>query len=374
MSTNQSRKTTKQVANTFGDHIKELRTRLFLVAGVFFVLSLIAYAIRDVLIEVVLSPIGHQKLIYLNPTGGFNFIFSVTMYAAAVVVMPFLLFQVYQFVKPTLPAKARRYSVPVFLVATVLMCSGVLFGYFVAVPSAIHFLNTFAGDYVEASLTADSYLNFFMAYVAGLGLLFQLPLILLFWNWISPIQKGGLLNSQRYVIAGAFIVAAMITPTPDAVNQAMVAGPIIVIYQLGVIAVFNMNRRARKAAKKQQVNTKDDARPVAKQSVVTAVQPVTRSSTAPRPVAATVVNKPKVKRFSDIQPSPSTHSVRRPRPQIQARARTIDSITPMAAAVKREHAATPTVAHRSHAKVRSVDGMSIPRRPGVPTYQRKSLT
>jgi len=137
-----------------------------------------------------------------------------------------------------------------------------------------------------------------MAYVAGLGLLFQLPLILLFWNWISPIQKGGLLNSQRYVIAGSFIVAAMITPTPDAVNQAMVAGPIIVIYQLGVIAVFNMNRRARKTAKKQQVKTKDDARPVAKQPVVTAIQPVTRSSTAAHPVAATVVTKPKVKRFS----------------------------------------------------------------------------
>ncbi|HRF28956.1 MAG TPA: twin-arginine translocase subunit TatC [Candidatus Saccharibacteria bacterium] len=374
MSTNQSRKTTKQVANTFGDHVKELRTRLFLVAGVFFVLSLIAYAIRDVLIEVVLSPIGHQKLIYLNPTGGFNFIFSVTMYAAAVVVMPFLLFQVYQFVKPTLPAKARRYSVPVFLVATVLMCSGVLFGYFVAVPSAIHFLNTFAGDYVEASLTADSYLNFFMAYVAGLGLLFQLPLILLFWNWISPIQKGGLLNSQRYVIAGSFIVAAMITPTPDAVNQAMVAGPIIVIYQLGVIAVFNMNRRARKTAKKQQVKTKDDARPVAKQPVVTAIQPVTRSSTAPHPVAATVVTKPKVKRFSDIQPSPSTQSVQRLRPQIHARARTIDSITPMAAAVKREHAVTPAHSVRPQGRVRSVDGMSMPRRPGVPTYQRKSLT
>jgi hypothetical protein len=123
------------------------------------------------------------------------------------------------------------------------MIAGVCFGYFVAVPAALHFLTTFAGSYVEANLTADSYLNFIMAYVAGLGLLFQLPLLLIFWNWISPLSGKKLLSTERFIILFAFIAAAMITPTPDPTNQAMVAVPIILIYQIGIIAVMIVNRR-----------------------------------------------------------------------------------------------------------------------------------
>ena len=276
------KKATTQAPKSFADHIGELRVRLAVVALIFLVASSIAYSFRELLVAIVLAPIGDQKLVYLTPAGGFSFIFQITMYAGAVVTAPALVYHLYRFVRPALPERASRYSLRVISAATLLMLSGVCFGYFVAVPAALHFLNEFAGNYVVSNLTADSYLSFVVAYVVGLGLLFQLPLLLVFWNWINPIPPGGLWNSQRFVIIGAFVAAAIITPTPDVLNQSMVALPIIAIYQLGAVAVFVSNRRTRRKQQKKGV-----AAPV-----TTSVLPVASQTAAPVAPAAPAVTKP----------------------------------------------------------------------------------
>ena len=245
----------------FADHISELRMRITWVVLVFIVTSAVAYNYRDFLVNLVLAPLGDQKLVYLTPAGGFSFIFQITMYAGAVVTAPLLIYHLYRFVVPALPTHAQRHSLKVVASAIVLMLAGVAFGYFVAVPAALHFLTTFAGTYVEASLTADSYLSFILAYVAGLGVLFQLPLLLVFWNWISPMGPKKLMSSERFVVVFAFIAAAIMTPTPDILNQSLIAVPIIGIYQLGVISVLVANharaRRDRKAIQKQPVVMKE---------------------------------------------------------------------------------------------------------------------
>jgi sec-independent protein translocase protein TatC len=232
---------------SFADHLTELRTRLAWVALVFIVASSLAYNVREQLVSIVLSPIGHQKLVYLTPAGGFSFIFQVSMYAGMLVTAPIAIYHIYRFVSPALPRHMNRLGIRMVLVSTALLVAGVSFGYFVAIPAALQFLTTFGGDFVTANLTADSYLSFVVAYLLGLGLLFQLPLLLVLWNWIQPFKPGGLLGTQRYVIVGSFIAAAMITPTPDALNQSLIALPIVAIYQLGVIAVFFMNKRPRRA-------------------------------------------------------------------------------------------------------------------------------
>ena len=129
------------------------------------------------------------------------------------------------------------------------MIGGISYGYFIAVPAALHFLMEFAGDAVTPNLTAESYLSFFLAYTGGLALLSLLPLLLIFWHWISPLTPGGLLKSERWIVVFAFVAAALVTPTPDVVNQAMIAGPVIGLYQLGVFAVLGAIGRSRKAAK-----------------------------------------------------------------------------------------------------------------------------
>jgi hypothetical protein len=157
-----------------------------------------------------------------------------------------LIQQLYGFVKPILPANMRRYSWRILLSSFILLVSGIAFGYFFAIPGALKFLYEFAGDYIQASLTADSYLSFVIAYTIGIGLVFQLPLFLFLIHWIKPFTPKGLLSSERWVIVLAFVVAAIITPTPDPLNQTIIALPIIVVYQLGVVAILIAIRKAKK--------------------------------------------------------------------------------------------------------------------------------
>lgn len=243
------------------DHVQELSRRFLLLISILLVTSSLVYVYRATIIPVILQPLtltfGDQKLMYLNPAGGFNFIFLVSIYAGLAAVAPFIIQQLYAFIRPTLPKAAQKLSAKLLLASFSLMIAGILFGYFIAVPGALKFLNEFAGEYVSAALTADSYLNFLIAYTLGLGLLFQIPFILIITHYIKPLTPTSLMKSERWAIVLIFIAAAIITPTPDPINLLVVALPILLIYQIGVISVlisiFKKKRRDRKmlAAKQQ---------------------------------------------------------------------------------------------------------------------------
>ena len=231
-------------------HLRELQWRLMIVAAAFIAGACLAYSYQDQLVSLLLAPLHGEKLVYLTPGGGFSFVFMITIYAGVALAFPVLLQQIYAFLKPVLPLHARRKSVIIALSSFVLLASGIVFGYLVAVPNALTFLYSFADKYVDASLTAESYLSFVTIYTIGIGIAFQVPLLLLLSNLIKPLKPGGMFKAERWVILGAFIVAAIITPTVDPVNQIIIAGPLIVVYQLGVIAVLCINARKKRDAKK----------------------------------------------------------------------------------------------------------------------------
>ncbi len=233
-------------------HLRELQWRLMIVAAAFIAGACLAYSYQDQLVNLLLAPLHGEKLVYLTPGGGFSFVFMITIYAGVALAFPVLLQQIYAFLKPVLPAQARRKSVIITLSSFVLLASGIIFGYLVAVPNALSFLYSFADKYVDASLTAESYLSFVTIYTIGIGIAFQVPLLLLLINLIKPLKPGGMFKAERWVILGAFIVAAIITPTVDPVNQIIIAGPLIAVYQLGVIAVLCINGRKKHHAKKTQ--------------------------------------------------------------------------------------------------------------------------
>ena len=271
---------------SIGDHLGELRRRLTWVVLTLIVMSALAYSVHDALVSFVLSPIGDQKLVYLTPGGGFTFIFQIILYAGLLLTAPVLVYHLYRFVAPALPESMRHMGLRVVFLSSVLMLAGAAFGYFVAVPAALQFLMAFAGDFVQANLTADSYLNFLVAYVIGLGILFQLPLFLVAWNWLNPLPPGGLLSSQRFVIVGAFIAAALLTPTPDVLNQSLLAIPVIAVYQIGVVAVYITNKKKRR-------------QPVQAQAPVVAAEPTVPAARHEQPVF-------------DIQALLGSHIERRP--------------------------------------------------------------
>ena len=245
---------------TFLEHIYELRTRLFWVVSTIILASAAGFQFKDQLIAVVMDPLHGQKLVYLTPGGGFGFIFTLAIYFGILVAIPVIVYHVYAFLRPLLKEASKKLVISFMLLSCLLAASGAAFGYFVTVPAALDFLETFAGDAVIPNLTAESYLNFVVTYILGLAVLFQLPLLLYLFDHVRPFPPGSLLSSQRYVIIGATIVAAIITPTPDAFNMAIVAVPIVLIYQLGVIAVairHKMVARAQRKAAKSVIKNVD---------------------------------------------------------------------------------------------------------------------
>jgi sec-independent protein translocase protein TatC len=258
---------------TLRHHVQELTRRVLLLLSILLVTSSLVYVYRSSIIPILLNPLdltfGDQKLMYLNPAGGFNFIFLVSIYAGLAAVAPFLIQQLYLFIRPSLPKAAQKLSLNLLLTSFVLMVAGILFGYFIAVPGALKFLSEFAGEYVSAALTAESYLNFLIAYTLGLGLLFQLPFIVIIGHYIKPFTPTGLMKSERWAIVLTFIAAAIITPTPDPINLLVVALPIILIYQIGVctvlVSILKKKRRDDKLAK--AARNKSAPTPVVRQLV-----------------------------------------------------------------------------------------------------------
>lgn len=240
---------------TFLEHFYELRKRLFWVVLTIVVASAAGFQYKDQLISVVMQPLHGEKLIYLTPAGGFSFIFTLSLYFGVLLSIPVVIYHIYRFLQPLFVRSSRRLVVMLILLSSLLAAAGAAFGYFVTIPAAINFLSNFAGDAVTASLTAESYLNFVVAYVLGLAALFQLPLLLFIFDHVRPIPPGSLSSTQRFVIIAATILAAIITPTPDAINMAIVAVPIILVYELGVIAVFIRHKlqhsRSKKAANQE---------------------------------------------------------------------------------------------------------------------------
>lgn len=255
---------------TLHAHLKEARTRLFIIFTVFVLFSCAAYAIHDYLLTALLAPLHGEKLAYLNPGGGFSFIFAVTMWTGLALTAPVIIYSIYRFIAPALPRKAQSRGGVILFFSYLLFLAGAAFGYFYAIPGALNFLIGFGEGFVEAMLTADAYLNFVLVYTIGLGILFQIPIIMMVIHWARPLSPLKLLQFERYVIAGAFVVAAIITPTPDVANQLVVAAPFIGMYQVGLMGIslshLRRNRAGRIAARREvgdRVAASESQEPVA---------------------------------------------------------------------------------------------------------------
>lgn len=288
-------------------HLRELQWRLLLIAVFFVTGGVLAYSFRDAIIPLLMAPLHGERLIYLNPAGGFSFIFLVAVYAGIALAFPVLLHQLYSFLRPALPSMAQKKSSRIVLASFVLLISGIAFGYFVAVPNALAFLYSFADAYVDASLTADSYLSFIVAYTVGVGIVFQVPLLLILIHAVKPLTPGGLMKSEKWVVLVAFIVAAIITPTPDPINQTIIAVPVIAVYQLGVAAVlwsiYKVRRQQKRTAKRQAlIDSLAIAQPTPTIPVAT-VQPalVSQRTVSTRPLTAPMRSMDGVRRVQSSQ-------------------------------------------------------------------------
>jgi len=253
---------------TFLDHACELRNRLFWIVGFAICTAAIAFLFKESIMNALTAPLGNQALYYLTPAGGFNFIIKICTYAGGIIAIPVLLYHIYRYLEPLMGG--RKKSVWLFTcLSAVLAATGVCFAYFICLPAALHFLTNLDIEQIQAMLTADAYLSFVITYLLGAAILFQIPLLLIIINTIWPLPPKRLMRAQRYIIVGAFIVAAIVSPTPDIINQSILAMPIIGMYQLGIICVWLQNK-----AKSKQPQAKIQVPNVAKQTATKTLKPV----------------------------------------------------------------------------------------------------
>lgn len=234
------RKTEGPKAQPFGEHLRELRRRLMYTIAALFLGSIAGYALHEKLFSLIRRPL-HSQLYYTTPTGGFNAVIKISILFGVIVTVPVFVYQLCKFLSPAFRRHIRATSIIFF--SSFLACLGVLFAYFIGLPASLHFLANIDSQNLTSLITVNEYLNFVFGYMAGFALLFQLPLILLFINRIKPQRPGRLMRIQRYVILISFIVAAILTPTPDPVNQTIMALPIIALYQFSVVLIWFINRR-----------------------------------------------------------------------------------------------------------------------------------
>jgi sec-independent protein translocase protein TatC len=243
----------------FLDHLEELRTRLvYSIAAVavgFFACWWKVETIYDVMQRPIMKALKDngmsERLVYLNPTEPFNLYLKIAALAGLFLTSPFILYQVWMFISPGLYRNEKRYVVP-FMVSTIaLFATGGYFGYKIVYPQALGFLIHF-GRQFQPMITIGEYTSLFLSIILGMGLVFELPILIFFLALMGIITAGFMWKNFRYAILVIFIIAAIVSPTPDVLNMCIFAAPMIALYafSIGIAwAVHPKQRRARQEKK-----------------------------------------------------------------------------------------------------------------------------
>lgn len=238
----------------FMEHLEELRKRIIRSFGSIVVGFCICYIWHEEIFAWIQKPIttvlsAHKmstQLVYTNPVDPFNMYLKISLIAGIFLASPFILYQVWAFIAPGLYKNERRYVGP-FMFSTVgLFLAGGLFAYKMVYPAALSFLVQYSLQFTPM-ITINEYIHLFMTIVLGLGLIFELPILVFFLALFGIITPGWMWRNIRYAILGIFIVAAAIAPTPDILSMCTFAAPMIVLYFFSIGVAYMVHPRQRKA-------------------------------------------------------------------------------------------------------------------------------
>jgi sec-independent protein translocase protein TatC len=256
-------------AMTFFEHLTELRKRIINSLIAIAIGAFIGFYLSNYLIRFVIAPMlkalreAHldEKLIYTHPAAYLNLMLSFGIYMGIALASPYVLYQIWLFVAPAL-YKHERGAITGFLFSAVfLFFSGVAFGYFVALPRVLYFLVSFQGmplpfiSHIQPSgvvpmISVSEYFDLTLTILLVLGLLFELPVLVFFLSLFGIVTPKFLISNFRYAILIITVVAAIVTPTPDAMTMLLFMSPMVVLYfvSIGVSAVVTRRRNRRLAA------------------------------------------------------------------------------------------------------------------------------
>ena len=226
---------------TIIQHLGELRRRVLISVVALIVGSAVSFAFFRQLIEILVRPArdlqtgAAGQLVFTEVTELLGISIKVSFLAGFILAFPVILYQVIMFVAPGLTSREKRYLLGFLPGAMIAFVAGVAFAYFVMTPPALHFLLTFGDDVATPMIRVSNIVNLMVRLLFWMGLVFETPLVIYLLAQLGVVNARMLARFRRYWVVVAFILAAIITPTFDPVNQALVAVPLLVLYELGVL-------------------------------------------------------------------------------------------------------------------------------------------
>jgi sec-independent protein translocase protein TatC len=219
---------------TILEHFEELRKRFFISLAAIAVCSIVSYLFIDSIMKFLIKPLKSQ-LVFTSPGEAFMMYVGVSLVCGIMLSSPVIFYQIWKFVSFALQKKEKRWLLTYVPVSVVLFALGVLFSYYILLPTGLNYLLKFGGSIVKPMITISNYLSFIMVLLLGSGIVFELPLVILFLAKLGMVTPKGLSKNRAYFIFGAVIAAAVITPGTDAFTQLLLAIPIILLYEISIV-------------------------------------------------------------------------------------------------------------------------------------------
>lgn len=217
-------------------HLTEFRDRLMVAAIAVVITTAISFIFTTQIIHILILPVGTDiRLLSLSPTENFTTYMRVALFSGIALAMPVILYEIYMYIDPALHPHERRFALTAGPFVLALFIFGMLFCYFLVLPNAIQFLIHFASDVFDNQLRASEYLSFVTTFILGMGLVFEMPVLIWALIRLGVVSRKWLAARRRYVILICFVIGAIVTPTPDPFNQTLVSLPMYLLFEFGLL-------------------------------------------------------------------------------------------------------------------------------------------
>ena len=242
---------------TFLEHLDELRKRILHSAGAVAVTFIVCWILSEHIFSVLAVPIadvlgGMDKLIFTKPTEPFSIWLKVSLAGAIFMATPYLMVQVWLFIAPGLYRKEKAYAVPFLLSSTSLFLLGGVFAYYVILPTALEFLINQFGAPFTPMVSAIEFFDFEVLILVGMGVVFQLPVLVAFLSLFGMVTPRFLWKNFRYAFLLIVIIAAVVSPTADVINLFLWSGPMVLLYMISIAVSWVFKRRRESREKRER--------------------------------------------------------------------------------------------------------------------------
>jgi len=230
-------------------HLSELRQRLIKSVIAVLIATIITFFFAPQIFELLKLPAGDISLIFIEMTEMIGIYMKVSLAGGIMLSMPYLVYHMIMFVSPALSRREKRYVYLILPWITLMFAGGVAFGYFILIPPATKFLLSFGSNIASPEIRIGNYISLVTRLLLSIGLVFELPVITTFLARLGVVTSKWLASKRRIAIILAFVLAAIITPTFDPINQTLVAAPLIILYEMSIwLAKLVQRKKPREAA------------------------------------------------------------------------------------------------------------------------------